>query len=198
MPEMPILETERLLIRPFELGDLDSVYRFFDLDSSGSEPGFDEKEALRQRADWLQWASLNPRQLAELDQPPYGDRAVILKQPGVLIGAVGYVPCLAPFSQLPNFDYYDPTGNPSYFTAELGLYYAISPSSQMQGFATEAAAALVGYAFLDLRIKQIIATTEYNNLASQGVMRKLGMTLASNPLPEPSWLQVIGVLKNST
>jgi hypothetical protein len=29
-----------------------------------------------------------------------------------------------------------------------------------------------------------------------GVMRKLGMHLARNPYPEPSWLQVVGVLEN--
>jgi hypothetical protein len=28
------------------------------------------------------------------------------------------------------------------------------------------------------------------------VMRKLGMTLARNPFPDPPWLQVVGVLQN--
>ena len=35
-------------------------------------------------------------QLAKLRQPPYGDRAVVLKPTGRLIGACGYVPCLNP------------------------------------------------------------------------------------------------------
>lgn len=38
--------------------------------------------------------------------------------------------------------------------------------------------------------------TEYDNLASQAVMRKLGMRLERNPLLEPRWLQVVGILEN--
>jgi hypothetical protein len=26
------------------------------------------------------------------------------------------------------------------------------------------------------------------------VMRKLGMTIAKNPLPDPPWLQIVGIL----
>jgi hypothetical protein len=34
-------------------------------------------------------------------------------------------------------------------------------------------------------------------MASQGVMRKVGMTITRNPLPEPPWLQLVGVLENA-
>ena len=192
---MPVLETPRLLIRPFESGDLQAVYRLFDLELfSATEP--DRTAALGKRAEWLQWAALNHRQLALLDQPPYGDRAVILKESGTLIGSVGFVPCLAPFAQMPNFDYHEPSASAVRSNPELGLFYAISPSYQRRGYATEAARSMIDYAFRSLRLKQIIATTQYDNLASQAVMRKLGMTLARNPLPEPPWLQVVGVLNN--
>ena len=67
---------------------------------------------------------------------------------------------------------------------------------QGQGYATEAARALVDYAFQHLRLKRIIATTTYAKAASMGVMRKLGMHLERNPYPEPPWLQVVGVLEN--
>lgn len=40
-------------------------------------------------------------------------------------------------------------------------------------------------------------TTEYTNLASQGMMRKLGMTITGNPLAEPPWFQIGGVLVNN-
>lgn len=53
---------------------------------------------------------------------------------------------------------------------------------------------MIAHAFTDLRLKRIVATTEFDNLESQGVMKKLGMTLTRNPLPEPPWLQVVGVL----
>ena len=38
-----------------------------------------------------------------------------------------------------------------------------------------------------------MATTEYDNHASQAVMRKLGMTLTRNPHSEPELMQVVGV-----
>ena len=44
--------------------------------------------------------------------------------------------------------------------------------------------------------KRIVATTEYDNRASMGVMRKLGMRLERNPFPDPPWFQVVGFLDN--
>jgi len=76
------------------------------------------------------------------------------------------------------------------------LLWVIDPIHQRQGYATEAAQAMVEYAFKQLRVKRIIATTEFANVASQNVMRKIGMRLTRNPLPEPSWLEVVGVLEN--
>ena len=82
-------------------------------------------------------------------------------------------------------------------TPEVGLFWVIDPEQQRRGYATEAAQAMVQHAFTHLRLKRIIATTEYTNIASQGVMRRLGMRVLHNPLPEPPWLQVVGVLQNS-
>lgn len=42
-------------------------------------------------------------------------------------------------------------------------------------------------------IIRLIATPESNNLASQAVMHKIGMSIFQNPLPDPSWLQVVAV-----
>jgi hypothetical protein len=56
---------------------------------------------------------------------------------------------------------------------------------------------MIEYAFKHLRVKRIIATTEYANVASQGVMRKVGMKLTRNPYQEPPWLQVVGLLENT-
>jgi len=55
---------------------------------------------------------------------------------------------------------------------------------------------LINFAFQQLRVKRLIATTEYENIASIGVMRKLGMTVAKNPLSDPPWLQVVGILEH--
>ena len=81
-------------------------------------------------------------------------------------------------------------------TAEVGLLWLIEPAHQGQGYASEAAQTLIDYAFGTMRLLRLIATTEYDNLASQAVMRKLGMTIERNPFPDPPWLQVVGILPN--
>ncbi len=136
-----------------------------------------------------------PGELAKLRQPPNGDRAVVPKSTGQLIGACGFVPCLNVFGQLPAFASGGASGSLSLYSTEFGLFYAISPAHQRQGYAAEAAQAVVDYAFRHLRLKRTVATT-YDNMASIGVMRKLGMRVEKNPRPEPPWLQVVGVLEN--
>jgi len=76
----------------------------------------------------------------------------------------------------------------------MGLFWAIDPEHQRHGYAAEAAQALIDFAFQQLRVKRLIATTEHDNAASIGVMRKLGMRVEKNPFPDPPWLQVVGIL----
>ena len=63
------------------------------------------------------------------------------------------------------------------------------------GFA-EAARALVDFAFDRLLLGRIVATTEHENAGSQAVMRRLGMRMYENALPEPGWFQVVGIAEN--
>lgn len=193
---MEDLETERLIIRQFTPGDLDAIHRILDVELAEVDFGSEGAKTLAQRAVWLEWTSLSYGQLASLYQPPYGERAIELKATGELIGAIGYVPCLNQFEQLAAFSPSAASAPTPTFTPEFGLYYAISPSQQRRGYAAEAAQAMVDYAFGVLRLKRIVATTTYENEASMGVMRKLGMTIERNPFPDPHWLQVVGFLDN--
>jgi len=94
------LETERLLIRSFEPADLPVIHRILD-QTFGDGSRVDEADALAERRSWLEWSILNEKWLAELYQPPYGDRAIVLRATGAVIGAIGYVPLLMPFEQAP-------------------------------------------------------------------------------------------------
>jgi RimJ/RimL family protein N-acetyltransferase len=197
MLDMPILETARLLIRPFVMEDLPDVHRLLDIELHDADLHADKMESMAERAAWLQWSVLNYVQLAKLYQPPYGDRAAVLKSSGQFVGACGFVPCLAPFELLPGFGPGDNSGRLSRYSPEFGLFYAISPTHRRQGYATEAAQALVDYALRHLHLKRVVATTDYDNLGSLGVMRKLGMRIEKNPRREPPWLQVVGVVENN-
>lgn len=192
--DVPVLETDRLLVRPFTLADLDAAWQLIDGEIYPEQPGAapsSEQRAERER--WLQWTVLSYERLAALYQPPYGDRAVTLRTSGELIGVVGYTPCFHPFGQLGSFEQPSRLRN----SAELGLYWAIGPRHRQQGYAAEAGQALVRFAFEQMDARRIVATTEYDNLASQRVMEKLGMDLKRNPFADPPWLQVVGVLEQA-
>ena len=190
---MPTLETPRLRIRPLALDDLSTIYQILDVELAGSAVGAESLTSLAEREAWLRWTVLNYEQLGRLYQPPYGERAITVRATGQLIGAVGFVPSLGPWEQLPGLAAGAPAPHQR-FSPAVGLYWALAPAFQQQGYATEAARALVDYAFGHLNLRRLIATTAHDNLASQGVMRRLGMRLERNPFPDPPWFQVVGVL----
>ena len=177
------LETARLRIRQFTAEDLDHCQRF-----RREVFGLDE-EASRARG-WLQWTLDSYRELASLGQPPYADYAITLKSRGEFIGSVGIVPALAPWGALKG-DAADTLLSP-----EIGLFWGLFPEFRRRGYASEAAGALLAFLFTDLRARQVVATTDGGNLASQRVMTRIGMTLWRNPNPEPRWRQVVGVVAN--
>lgn len=176
---LPVIRTPRLVIRP--LADPDET-------ACRSVLAVPDEDAFRR---WFTWAVAAPGALADLHQPPYGERAVVLAATGELVGLVGLVPSLGPFAQL---DGAPPGG---VWTPELGLYWALAPAHRGHGYATEAAAALCRALFATLNPKRLIAMTEETNGPSQAVMRRLGMRMLANPHDEPAWLQVVGVLDSA-
>src|SRR5690606_36050384 len=91
---LPDLATPRLLIRRLRMDDLADIHRILDLEA----PDGGSRD---QRSAWLEWTVRNYDALELLYQPPYGERAVTLRESGELIGAVGLVPDLNFFAQIP-------------------------------------------------------------------------------------------------
>jgi ribosomal-protein-alanine N-acetyltransferase len=58
---------------------------------------------------------------------------------------------------------------------EPQLVYALDPPFWGQGYATEAAAAVIDHAFEELGFKEVLASTDSPNAASIRVMERLGM-----------------------
>lgn len=184
---LPILHTARLIIRPFEMGDAEAYHAIV-------AAAFGSQATLAAQRQYVQWAALNADILANLVQPPYGDRAVLLRDTGQMIGAVGLVPSLGPFAQLPTLAG-DAPNTPQRYTPEVGLFWMIAPDHQQRGYASEAALALIEFAKTQLNLRRIVATTEHDNTASIAVMQKLGMRITRNPLPTPVWFQTVGMLE---
>jgi RimJ/RimL family protein N-acetyltransferase len=196
MIEMPVLETKRLIIRPFESTDLQAAHLLFDVELDATELGSEKMTSLHEREEWLQWSVLHHRQLALLNQPPYGDRAIVLRSTSQIIGSCGFVPALNAFEQFPYFSKDGQITTKQKYTAEVALFYAISPSHQRQGYALESVRELIRFGFENLHLKRIIAETDYTNTSSIAVMHKIGMTIQTNPFEDPPRLQVVGILEN--
>jgi RimJ/RimL family protein N-acetyltransferase len=178
---VPVLTTPRLRIRPLEPNDLRSCCDLF-ASIGWSDPTLGAEEIIARRRSWLTWTIAGYCELERLYQPPLGERAVVSRDHDRVIGLVGYVPSFEPFQRLRSFGENSKAGR----TMELGLFWAIHKGSQGQGFATEAAAALITQAF----------TTRHDNLASIAVMRRLKMNIDTYGLPHPG-LQVVGMLRAS-
>jgi RimJ/RimL family protein N-acetyltransferase len=178
------LETDRLVVRPFVPDDLATIHAILNA-AFGEQP-------IAERRAWLDWTIRNYTALARLYQPPFGDRAIVLKATQTLIGAVGLVPSYGPFETLPLFG-----GHASdRFTLEMGLFWALGVPFRGHGYATEAAQAVIEYAFSELNLKRIVAMTEHDNAASIAVMMRLGMIMQRNPHATPEWFQTVGILRN--
>jgi ribosomal-protein-alanine N-acetyltransferase len=182
---MPPLETPRLLIRPFVAEDLPVFAALISACFPGAPA---DVEAYR---DQVAYNALAHRVQQQLRQPPFGDRAIVLKETNTLIGSIGLVHCLAPFQQLASQGQI----RNARFTPEVGLFWAVHPGHRRNGYATEAALALIHYAAEHLRLQRIVATTESDNLASISVMHRLGMAIERNPGGAPEWFQVTGTLQ---
>ena len=177
------LHTERLHIRQFNDEDLDACLRF-------RQQVFARDESQADVAAWLKWTIDSYREQESLRQPPYADYAVQVKETAECIGSAGIVPAVIPWGVLAG------DGSDNLLSPEVGLFWGVLPEYRRRGFASEAAHALLDYLFHDLRIGQVVATTEKSNLASQRTMTKLGMTLFHNSSNEPPWRQVVGLIKH--
>jgi [ribosomal protein S5]-alanine N-acetyltransferase len=182
---MRVLETERLVIRPFVLDDAGAFRRLLEEAFGQGSYGTEDRTRVL-----LEYNVVADKAHDALHQTPYEDRAIVLRTDGNLVGAVGFAACLAPFGQLKSF------GATPHRTSEVGLFWALFPDQWGKGYATEAARAMVTYAFDELELARIVATTENDNLRSIAVMKRLGMTIERNPLREPHWFQTVGVLMN--
>lgn len=189
MTAAPVLTGQGLSIRALCADDLEACCQLY-REIGWDEPGLSPAQYRDQRKAWLDWAIANEQQLAALHQPPYGDR-VICDAEGAFAGLIGIVPRLEPFGRLPGLG-----GDPAArLTAEVGLFWALRPAWQGRGLATAAARLLSGWMFDVLGLQRILAGTEYDNLASIAVMKRIGMRIERNPSPEPPWFQITGILE---
>ncbi len=145
------IETERLLLRPFTLDDLDSfalicadpeVMRFI-----GKGKPLDKQTVEQQMVAWM----------ALYKEQGFGLLALTLKENKKLLGFCGLL------RQTVDEELY----------IELG--YRLARNAWSKGIATEAAQAMRDYAFNQLGIEMLISIIQIDNIASKRVAQKVGM-----------------------
>lgn len=146
------LATQRLLLRPMLEADIDALHLIFTDPRVMASFGVD-LFTREQMARWLQ------RNLDHQNEFGYGLFSVILKETGELIGDCGLEQMEIGEERI----------------AELG--YDFRSDFWNQGFATEAAIAVRGYAFDVLGLTQLMSLIRVGNLASKRVAEKVGMQL---------------------
>jgi RimJ/RimL family protein N-acetyltransferase len=145
-----VIETERMRLRKFTLDD---AAAFLDLNSDPDVVRYAEKRVMKSLDEAL--VALQTAPLADYEKYGYGRLAIILKDNEELIGFCG-------IKFLPELS-----------LNELG--YRLKKNYWGRGLATEAAQATLDYARDELLLDYVIALIVEGNVASVGVVDKLGM-----------------------
>ena len=159
-----LLRTPRLLIRPWTPDDAEAALAIYgdarvmrylgSAGAGGGSPPVPDLETMRQRMRrWFE-------QSADPDGLP-GLLAIVEKESGQPIGSVL-------LKRLP-----DGSGNP---TKDVEVGWHLRPDRWGRGHATEAARAMIAYAFEILRLPEVHAVVYKDNAASLRVCERLGMT----------------------
>jgi RimJ/RimL family protein N-acetyltransferase len=163
-PHWP-LETERLLLRPFEPGDLSAL---------------DEIHSDDNNARWLYNAPRTREEVEELLQRKIAgasisaegewlSAAAVLRAGGELVCDVSLLWASEPHRQ-----------------GEIG--FIAHPAHHGHGYATEAARPLLRFAFEALELHRVVGRLEPRNVASARVLEKLGMRREAHLL-ENEWVK---------
>lgn len=167
--ELPILETERLRLRPLTLEDAKHLHQLFDTDPEvwKFDPGYayslDERIELIE--DYIQ----------QYQTYGFGCFGIERKSDLTMMGQCGLTP----------HAFEDQDGS---ITDEFEVMYKLGRAYWRQGYATEAAQAWVEYAFEVAGLRRLVVCPHKVNIASVRVLEKLGFRI------EDDWLEPESVL----
>ena len=147
---LPILETQRLILRPLKMRDAHDLYAYARDPEVSRHVLWDAHESVWQSRQYLRAA------LRQYRRGLPGSFAITLRQSGRMIGTIGFM-----------------WVNTDHRSAEVG--YSLARDYWNQGIMTEALGELIRYGFRSLNLNRIEAQHETENPASGAVMRKCGM-----------------------
>lgn len=148
---MIILKTDRLILRTFEERDIDPM-SLIDQDPKVCEflPGIGNREKTAQGVHGI---------MNHYHDHGFSLYAVELKSTGEMIGWCGLM--------IPAFK--------AHFMPSVEIGWRLASSQWNHGYATEAAKAVLQYAFENLQLNEVVSFTVPNNIRSRRVMEKIGL-----------------------
>lgn len=144
--KVPVLETDRLLLRGWKRRDAQALYQYAKNPNVGPNAGWKPHASVRE-------SRMIITQLFQQNTT----WAITLKGEDIPIGSIGFEP-----------DAY----RPGIGSRELG--YSLSEEFWGQGIMTEAARRLLKYGFTEMDLRSVMIRTGEANQRSQGVIRKCG------------------------
>ena len=169
---MQNLETERLILRPFEDTDME-IHRvvFSDPEVCRYYCGKTRTEA--ETREWLIHRRWQIRSTDEL-----GFLAVVRKTDSQILGLIALQLCVA------NWLRYEGQSNDPINPLIVELSYALGREYHRQGYATEACRALIVYGFKEMRLPRLTNGIAPENIPSNQLCRTLGFRQVRNVHPE--------------
>ncbi len=144
------IETERLLLEPFELGHLNGLH------AMDSDP--DVMRFLGPLKTMKETEAAITRVAERWKQLGYAWWALVEKKSSAIVGAA----CVQNTANVPE--------------APLEIGWRLATAEQGKGYATEAGQAAMDFAFDHLGAEYVIAVADQENTSSHKVMQRLGMT----------------------
>ena len=149
--DLPIIETERLLLRKITFNDADDIYEYTSDQLVSQYVTWDHHETIMDTKGFIHFVN---QQYTLKKLAPWG---IEYKDNGKLIGTIDFV-----------------SWQPKHFTAEIG--YVITRAYWGKGMTTEATKALIDFGFTKMNVVRIQARCMIENIGSQRVMEKCGMS----------------------
>lgn len=149
--DLPVLETERLVLRKLTSRDIGAVYEY------GREP------EVARYMPWEYHRSIDDAAMfvrSQIDNYRRGQPAswgIVLKDEDRLIGASGF-------------------GSWSLSNSRAEMGYVLAKSHWNQGLMTEVASELIRFGFEQMHLNRLQARAVVENIASWRIMEKVGMT----------------------
>ncbi len=147
---LPVLETERLILRPLRMGDARDLFAYAQDPEVSRHVLWEPHRSIWDSREFLRMA------IRQYRKGLPGSFAITLKDSGRMIGTIGFMWI-----------------NTDYQSGEVG--YSLSREYWNRGIMTEALKEVVRFGFEDLKLNRIEAQHEISNPASGKVMAHAGM-----------------------